>query len=145
MTTSPPSSGTAPTGAPRRGPRNITPADLAHYALPLPAKVSILHRASGLLLFLGLPLSLWLFDLSLSSERSYEQFQSFLAHPLARLVVLGLAWGLLHHLCAGIRFLLIDLDVGVEKAGARRGAIAVLAVSLALTALVALRLFGAWS
>jgi succinate dehydrogenase / fumarate reductase cytochrome b subunit len=133
----------APT-RPRRGPRNISPAALANYRLPLPAKVSILHRASGALLFLGLPLVLWLFDLSLSSERSFERFESLLAHPLARLVLLAISWAFLHHLCAGIRFLLIDLHVGVERVPAWRGAAAVMAVSLALTALVALRIFGVW-
>jgi succinate dehydrogenase / fumarate reductase cytochrome b subunit len=147
MTSTPPSAGAAPSpaSAPRRGPRNIRPADLIAYSLPLPAKVSILHRASGLLLFLLLPLVLWLFDLTLSSERSFERFQSFLASPLSRIVLVGLSWALLHHLCAGIRFLLIDLEIGVDRVPARRGAAIVLAVSLALTALAALRIFGVWS
>ena len=140
MSTPPPIAN--PSRAPRRGPRNIDPASLLAYSLPLPAKVSILHRASGALMFLGLPVLLWVLDLSLRSDRSWEELRSLASGTLPRLVLLALAWSLLHHTCAGIRFLLIDLEIGVSLLGARRGAWAVLAASLALTLLLALWMFG---
>lgn len=115
--------------------------DVFQIRLPVPALVSILHRVSGLLLFLALPLFLWVLQCSLASPDSYEQLGSLLAHPLSKLCLLLMAWALLHHLCAGIRFLAIDLDIGVLLAPARAGAKAVLGVSLVLTALLGARLW----
>jgi succinate dehydrogenase / fumarate reductase cytochrome b subunit len=126
---------------PRPQLRNIGIGDLRNYALPVPAKVSILHRISGFLLFLFLPLLLWLFEQSLSSETSYDRFLGFAHNFLGRLVLLVLGWGLLHHACAGVRFLLLDLHLGTERAAARQSAWWVLAVSLALTLLLALWIF----
>jgi len=122
--------------------RNIGIADLVQYRLPVPGFVSILHRASGMLIFLLLPLVLWLFDMSLSSDRSFDRLLEFCSGTIARLVLLGLGWALLHHLCAGLRFLLLDLHIGADKPLARRSSWIVLAVSLALTAVLALFLFG---
>jgi len=122
--------------------RNLGLGDLRSYQLPIPGVVSILHRISGLLMFLGLPLLLWLFDQSLSSERSFDRYLAFFHLFLGRLLLLALAWALLHHLCAGVRFLLLDLHLGTERAAARRSSWIVLAVSLALTLIFALFLFG---
>jgi succinate dehydrogenase / fumarate reductase cytochrome b subunit len=124
--------------------RNIHITDLVHYKLPIPGIVSILHRVSGLLMFLLLPLALWLFEASLSSETSFDRFLAFSRNGLARLVLLGLGWALLHHLCAGVRFLLLDLHIGTERAAARRSSWVVFAVSVPLTLLYALFLFGAF-
>ena len=137
MTTPPPLRSTA-----RPQIRNIGIADLAHYRLPLPGVVSILHRISGLLIFLLLPLLLWLFELSLSSDRSFDLLVAFCRGTLARLVLLALGWALLHHLAAGVRFLLLDLHIGTEKAAAQRSSLVVFAVSVPLAALFALFLFG---
>jgi succinate dehydrogenase / fumarate reductase cytochrome b subunit len=126
----------------RRAIRNLSIADLMRYRLPVPGVLSILHRASGALMFLALPVALWLFDLSLRSESSYRQLRELAGGWLARIAVVLLAWALLHHLVAGIRFLLLDLDLGVDRPAARRSAWIVLAVSLALSAWVALVLFG---
>jgi succinate dehydrogenase / fumarate reductase cytochrome b subunit len=104
--------------------------------------VSILHRISGAALFLLLPFILYLFDQSLASELSFMQFQAFTDHFLVKLVCLGLIWSFLHHFCAGIRYLLLDLEIGVEKIAANQSAIIVLIVSLALTAVVGAKLFG---
>ncbi len=128
--------------APRPQIRNLGIGDLIRYRLPVPGVVSILHRASGLLMFVLLPLVLWLFDLSLSSERSFERLAAFCQGGIARLVLLGLGWALLHHLCAGVRFLLLDLHVGGERAAARRSAWIVFCASVPLAAVLALFLFG---
>ena len=124
--------------------RNIHITDLAfNYRMPLAAKVSILHRISGVVLFLLLPFILYLLDLSLTSEGTYEQFRGVLARPFPKLSVLGLSWAYLHHFCAGIRHLVLDTHVSATKEGARSTAIITLVVSLLLTALVAFKLFGA--
>jgi succinate dehydrogenase / fumarate reductase cytochrome b subunit len=122
--------------------RNIGLAQLIKYRLPWAGKVSILHRISGAALFLLLPFILYLFDQSLASELSFMQFQTFTDHFLVKLICLGLIWSFLHHFCAGIRYLLLDLEIGVEKIAAQKSAISVLVVSLALTAAVGAKLFG---
>ncbi|MEY3419214.1 MAG: hypothetical protein RJA46_985 [Pseudomonadota bacterium] len=122
--------------------RNIGLAQLIKYRLPWAGKVSILHRISGAALFLMLPFLLYLFDQSLASELSYQKFQATTGHFLVKLICLGLIWSFLHHFCAGIRYLLLDLEIGVEKADANRSAIVVFFLGLALTAIVGLKLFG---
>jgi succinate dehydrogenase / fumarate reductase cytochrome b subunit len=125
--------------------RNIAPRQLANYRLPLAGIVSILHRASGALLFLvGLPFVLYLFEQSLTSELSFQVFRAVVGHWFAKLALLALIWAYLHHFCAGIRYLFLDVHVGVDKAAAKTTASVVLAVSLALTAVVGLKLFGAF-
>jgi succinate dehydrogenase / fumarate reductase cytochrome b subunit len=116
--------------------------DLPKIRLPVPGIVSILHRISGVLLFLvGIPLLLAGVGMSLASPESFAQLRGALAHPLSKLVLLVLAWGYIHHFCAGIRFLLLDVHRGIELAGARRTSVIVLAVSLALTFAVGVRLW----
>ena len=109
--------------------------------LPLPGFVSILHRISGLLLFFALPLLLLMLQYSLRSIETYTQLLAVLAHPLAKLMLLGLLWAFLHHFCAGLRYLMIDLDYGVKLAQARASSKAVLAVSLLLTVLFGAKLW----
>ena len=122
--------------------RNIGLAQLVKYRLPWAGKVSILHRISGAVLFLLLPFILYLFDQSLASELSYQKFQAFTSNILVKIICLGLIWAFLHHFCAGIRYLLLDLEIGVEKSEANRSAIFVFSLGLALTAIVGLKLFG---
>ena len=123
--------------------RNINVPQILQYRMPLAGLVSIMHRVSGALLFLvGLPFLLYLFQQSLTSEISYESYRAITSHWFAKLVLLALAWAYLHHFCAGIRYLILDLHVGVEKDQARTSASVVLAVSLVLTLVVALKLFG---
>jgi succinate dehydrogenase / fumarate reductase cytochrome b subunit len=121
--------------------RNIGLAQLVKYRLPWAGKVSILHRIGGAVLFLLLPFILYLFDQSLASELSYQKFQAFTSNILVKIICLGLIWSFLHHFCAGIRYLLLDLEIGVEKSESNRSAIIVLIVGLALTAIVGLKLF----
>jgi succinate dehydrogenase / fumarate reductase cytochrome b subunit len=108
---------------------------------PIAAIASILHRVSGLGLFLMLPLLIWLLDSSLRSPDSWEAMRGIIAHPLVKLVLIGLLWAFLHHFFMGIRILLIDIHVGVAKAQARSSAIAVLAVSLLLTLILGAKLW----
>lgn len=103
--------------------------------LPLPGFVSILHRASGILLFICLPLLLWMLQASMRSIETYTQLVEILQHPLSKLVVLGLLWAFFHHFCAGIRFLAIDLHVGTSLAQARASSKWVLGISMLLTVL----------
>lgn len=110
--------------------------NLSPLNLPLPAYISILHRVSGALLFFGLVWFLFLLDMSLASETGFERFRAYVAHPLVKLAMLGFLWAYLHHLCAGIRHLFLDIDMGVELRAARRSAAAVLLAGLALTALI---------
>ena len=122
--------------------RNIGLAQLIKYRLPWAGKVSILHRISGAALFLLLPFILYLLDQSLASEMSYQKFQAFTSNILVKIICLGLIWSFLHHFCAGIRYLLLDLEIGIDKSDSNRSAIFVLFLGLALTAVVGLKLFG---
>lgn len=132
----------ATTSKPRPEFRNIHVTQILQYKLPPPGMVSIMHRASGAALFLALPWLLWLFDLSLTSEISYARLAAYSGHWLVKIALVLLAWAFIHHLVAGIRYLLLDLHVGVDRAAARTSALAVYAVSLPLTVLAALRIFG---
>ncbi len=126
--------------------RNIGIAQLGGYRLPLAGVVSILHRISGMLLFLiGIPLVLYLFQLSLSSPVTYARFEAVADNAFVKLVLLALFWAFFHHLCAGIRYLALDLHIGLDKEPARMTAIATLGASLVLTLFAAVRLFGSWS
>ncbi len=108
--------------------------------LPLPGFVSILHRVSGVLLFLSIPLLLWLLQSSLLSIETYTQLTEFTGHPLSKLVLLGLLWAFLHHFCAGIRYLALDLHWVSTLAQARASSWWVLGVSLLLTLLIGAKL-----
>jgi len=83
--------------------------------LPVTAVVSLAHRASGMLMFLAIPFMVYLLDLSVRSAESFEQAISLLQQPYIMAVGLLIVWAVAHHLFAGIRFLLIDADIGVDK------------------------------
>lgn len=104
--------------------------------LPLPAFVSILHRVSGAVLFLMLPLLLCLLGSSLESTQSFNEFKAWVGHPLLKILLLGLLWAYLHHFCAGIRHLAMDMHMALELQTARATSYAVFAVSLGLTAVI---------
>jgi len=109
--------------------------------LPLPGWVSILHRVSGALLFVSLLWLLWMLDRSLSSEAAFERIRHYAALWPVKICLLGLVWAYCHHLCAGIRYLFLDLDKGVDLPSARRSSGIVLVASLVLTALLGARLW----
>ena len=121
---------------------NIHIAQIMHYPLPAAGLVSILHRVSGAMMFLLLPFILYLLDKSLTSEISFNYLQFYVSHWSVKLAILALSWAYLHHLCGGLRHLVMDAHIGLSKEGARNSARIVFAVSLPLTALVALKLFG---
>jgi succinate dehydrogenase / fumarate reductase cytochrome b subunit len=114
----------------KKRPKNL---DLATIRLPLPGKLSILHRVAGVGIFLCLPILLWLFQASVTSPESFAIFQEVASHPIVKLLLMGLIWAYMHHFCAGIRFLLLDVHVGVELEAARKSSVVVFAVSLFLT------------
>ncbi|MES2040163.1 MAG: succinate dehydrogenase, cytochrome b556 subunit [Pseudomonadota bacterium] len=116
--------------------------DATGYRLPLAGFVSILHRASGMLMFLLLPFILYLLDKSLTSEATFTELQALTSGVFVKLIILALSWAYLHHFCAGVRHLLMDLHYGLDKDTARQSAVGVLVTSLVLAALIALKLFG---
>ncbi len=118
--------------------------NLPNYRMPLAAYVSILHRVSGFLLFVMLPFILYLLDQSLRSPDTFAALHELVSPWYAKLVILALSWAYLHHFCAGVRHLVMDVHIGLDKDSARRSASAVFVVSLPLAALVALKLFGAF-
>jgi len=119
--------------------RNIHVTQILSYRLPLAGKLSILHRVSGAALFLALPIILLpLFDKSLTSELSFEEMKAWVANPLFKVILLGLIWSYMHHFCAGIRYLVLDLHVGTDKYAAAKSAASVFAASLTLTAIFGL-------
>jgi len=131
----------AATRRPDASPRPVY-LDLFAIRKPIPAVVSILHRASGALLFLvGIPALLWGVQASLASAEAYSAFRAFVAQPLVKLVALVLVWAYLHHLLAGFRHLTQDLHVGLDLGPARRSAAVVLVAALLLTLIVAIRLW----
>ena len=120
----------------RKRPKNL---DLMTIRLPLPGILSIIHRISGAGIFLLLPVLLWMFESSLASRNSYAVVQGFVAHPLVKLALLGLIWLYMHHFCAGIRYLLLDLHKGVDLVSARFSSKLVFAVSIVFTVVIAAR------
>ena len=123
--------------------------DALQYRLPLAGVVSILHRASGVIMFLLLPFIVWLFDVSVSSEVSYEQFSSaygpgigLVPGWLVKIVTLGLIWAYLHHIIAGLRHLWMDATHSVTKAHGHNSAVVTVALSVLLTVALGAKLFG---
>ena len=130
--------------------RNINAlVDLPTYRLPAAGFVSILHRISGLVMFLLLPFVVWMFDTSVSSEISFAEFKAafnigvgFVPGVLVQLVALVLIWAYLHHLIAGVRHLYMDARHAVSKEFGKSSAVVTLVLSLGLTAALGAKLFG---
>lgn len=123
--------------------------DLPTYRLPVAGIVSILHRISGLLMFLLLPFIIWMFDTSVSSEISFAKFSAafniglgFVPGVLVKLVALALIWAYLHHMIAGIRHVYMDVCHAVTKEFGKSSAVVTLVLSLGLTAALGAKLFG---
>lgn len=125
--------------------RNIGIGQIVSYRLPMAGIVSILHRISGVILFLLLPFALYLFEQSITSELTFDTLRSVASNWFVKLVILALTWGFLQHFCAGVRHLRMDFNHdAVNKQAGKNSAVVVLVVSLVLTLAVALKLFGAF-
>ncbi|WP_374678860.1 succinate dehydrogenase, cytochrome b556 subunit [Piscinibacter sp.] len=132
----------------RRQFRNIHITQIVAYRLPLAGMVSILHRVSGVLLFLLMPFIIWMFDASVTSEVSFDVFRSafaagvgFIPGWFLKLVALGLIWAYLHHLIAGVRHLWMDATHAVTKEFGQSSAVVTLALSVLLTLALGYKLF----
>ena len=123
---------------PKARPKHLA---LATIRLPLPGWVSIMHRVSGAALFLALPFLLWILDKSLHTEVGYDVLAGLLKAWWIKLALFLLLWGYLHHFCAGIRYLFLDMHQGIDLASARMTAGAVYFVSMPLALLAGWRLF----
>jgi succinate dehydrogenase / fumarate reductase cytochrome b subunit len=127
------------TTAPKQRPKYYD-LNLAH--LPVPGLVSIFHRISGALLFLPvIPALLYLMQSTLASEAGWLHWKGVFSAPAAKIVLLGFAWLYAHHFFAGIRYLLLDVHVGIAKESARASAKLVFALGAACTLLVAWRIW----
>ena len=114
--------------------------NLAH--LPPPGLVSIFHRVSGALLFFPvLPILLYLLHATLGSEEGFARWRDFFDQPLVKLATLGAIWLYAHHFFAGIRYLLLDVHIGIAKAPARASALVVLALGVLTTLAIGWRLW----
>jgi len=129
--------------------RNIHVTQLAAYRLPPAGIVSILHRISGLLLFLLLPFIIWMFDNSVSTEISFDTFTNAFVAGIGglpgwfiKLVALGLIWAYLHHFIAGVRHLWMDATHSVSLEQGHNSALITLVSSIGLTLLLGAKLFG---
>ena len=129
--------------------RNIHVSQIVSYRLPPAGWVSILHRVSGALMFVLLPLVVWLLDVSLTSEISYERFSNafiagigFVPAFLLKLVVLALIWAYLHHFVAGLRHVWMDMTHNVTLQQGHVSALITLGVSGLLTVVLGAKLFG---
>jgi len=110
--------------------------NLLKIRLPVPGIVSFAHRITGVLLFLALPFAVYLLDLSIESQESFTRVQQILDQPFMLLVQFVLLWAIAHHFFAGIRFLLIDAEIGVEKSAARTGSWLVMLAELITVAVI---------
>ena len=131
--------------------RNIHVTDIVTYRLPPAGIVSILHRISGVIMFLLLPFVVWLFDTSVTSEITYDQFASVFVAGCAdgaipgwffKLMALGLIWGYLVHFIAGVRHLLMEVTHSYSKQTGQSTAVVTIVLSTGLTLVLAAKLFG---
>jgi succinate dehydrogenase / fumarate reductase, cytochrome b subunit len=123
--------------------------DAVKYRLPLAGVVSILHRASGMIMFMLLPLIIWMFDTSVTSEISFGAFTSAFGAGIGwvpgwmiKVASLALIWSYLHHFIAGVRHLWMDATHSVTKEQGRNSAVVTLVASLVLTVALGAKLFG---
>ena len=115
--------------------------NLLQIRLPLPGVVSFLHRVSVAGKFLMLPLVLWLFASSLGTQESFADFKAAIGHPVVKLFLTLVLAGYFYHFCAGIRFILMDMHMGVDLPKARRSSYLVLAGALLLTLIFGVKLW----
>lgn len=106
--------------------------DISTIKLPVTAYVSILHRVSGVVLLAGVLVLLYMLDMSLTSEKSFDELKELLASPLAKIVLWGVLSALAYHFVAGVRHLIMDAGVGESLEGGKRGAKVALVLAIVL-------------
>jgi succinate dehydrogenase / fumarate reductase cytochrome b subunit len=104
--------------------------------LPINAKVSIFHRVSGIGLFLFIPFLLYLFQATLGSPEAFSVLKATAGNPLVKLILFGLLWAFLHHIVAGVRYLLLDVHQGIDREASRKNSLITFVVSLSLFVLI---------
>lgn len=114
--------------------------NLLKIRLPITGVVSINHRLSGLILFLAIPVSLYLFQLSITNEAGFTEALACLTSPWVKLALVLLTWSFVHHLFAGFRFLLIDQNIGISLSAARKTAWLVVFAAVIVTLIIS----GVW-
>lgn len=114
----------------KRGPRNIDLHSIAKYRFPLPALVSILHRLSGVILFLLIPFMLWMLHLSLSSQVSFLMVKDFLGSPVTAFFTWVFLSAFFYHLVAGIKHILMDMGFLEELHSSRVASVVVFALGV---------------
>jgi succinate dehydrogenase / fumarate reductase, cytochrome b subunit len=119
-------------------PKNL---NLFTIRMPLPAIVSILHRISGILLFLLIPIMIWGLNLSLKSSQDFDNVHQFLTTPILKFIIWFCLAGFLYHLVAGIRHLLMDINIGIELKSGRLSALLTLIVAASLIILTGIWLW----
>ena len=116
--------------------------DLNLLNLPWPGLVSIFHRITGVVMFLFLiPAVLFVLQCTLESETGFSKWKSIFSEPIVKLILLGFVWAYLHHLFAGIRYLLLDIHVGTALEPARTTAKTVLVLGIVATVLIGVRIW----
>jgi succinate dehydrogenase / fumarate reductase cytochrome b subunit len=110
--------------------------NLLKIRLPITGVVSFAHRVSGFLLFIAIPFAIYVIDVTLASESEFERGMVLIQHPLVQVILLVLVWSFVHHLLAGIRYLALDFDIGVEKASSKMSAIIVLVSEIIVIAAI---------
>ena len=114
--------------------------NLLKIRLPITGIASINHRISGVILFLAIPVTLYLFQLSLTNNDGFNEALNCLSSPWVKVALIPLVWAFAHHLFAGFRFLLIDQNIGVTLSNARKTAWIVIFMAVIVTIIVT----GAW-
>ncbi|MFL0797341.1 MAG: succinate dehydrogenase, cytochrome b556 subunit [Cellvibrionaceae bacterium] len=117
--------------------------DISTISLPITSYVSILHRASGIVLFFGVAVLMWMLEMSLASEEGFKSVQEHLSSPLCQIIIWGVLAALAYHLVAGIRHMIMDLGIGETLEGGKLGAKIVIAVS-AILIILAAGVVGLW-
>lgn len=119
-------------------PKNL---NLFTIRLPVPAIASILHRISGMILFFAIPFFLWALQTSLSSEENFEALHQSVTSPLSKVIIWALLSAFLYHFVAGIRHLLMDINLGVALKSGRISAFLTIGISIVLIALTGIWLW----
>jgi succinate dehydrogenase / fumarate reductase cytochrome b subunit len=109
--------------------------DIGTINLPITAWVSLMHRVSGVFLFAGIALLIWMLDQSLTSQESFEALKEYLVSPLAKFAVWFVMAGLIYHTVAGVKHLIMDIGIGETMEGGVLGAKLTIATSIVLSVL----------